>query len=272
MSCRRTATEVDAARIVKTRYRRYVAIGDSSTEGLMDPDGAGGYRGWADRLAGHVARQQGSLLYANLAIRGRKVRQIREQQLAAALAMKPDLATLFGGTNDVVRPSFDAAAVAADIEHMQRSLIDAGATVLGFTLPDLAGVMPVGRLVSGRVEEMNRALRRVSRSTGAILVDFADYPVASDPRLWNEDRLHANSLGHERIAAALADALGLEGFDGAWSRPLPPLSRGPVDLLASEVGWIGSYFLPWIWRRLFGRSTGNGRGPKRPELRPVALD
>ena len=53
-------------------FTRYVAIGDSSTEGLDDPDGTGGYHGWANRLAARVAAARKSpLLYANLAIRGR---------------------------------------------------------------------------------------------------------------------------------------------------------------------------------------------------------
>ncbi len=32
-------------------YLRYVAVGDSQTEGLLDGDEHTGYRGWADRLA-----------------------------------------------------------------------------------------------------------------------------------------------------------------------------------------------------------------------------
>ena len=253
------------------RYQRYVAIGDSSTEGLEDPDGNGGYRGWANRLAEHVAKEQGSLLYANLAVRGRRTRQIREQQLEPSLAMRPDLVTLFAGTNDVVRRSFDAEAVAADIEHMQREHIEAGATVLSFTLPDLAGVMPLGRLVASRVETMNAALRSLSESTGAILVDFAAHPIASDRRLWHEDRLHANSLGHARIAAALAQALGLPGFDDSWTRPLPAEARTLGQRLSTELSWARHYFLPWVWRHLHGRSSGDGRRAKRPVLRPVEV-
>src|SRR6185295_7183943 len=48
-------------------FRRYVALGDSSTEGLDDPDPRGGYRGWANRLADWIATAQGPerpLLYA----------------------------------------------------------------------------------------------------------------------------------------------------------------------------------------------------------------
>src|SRR3954468_22071038 len=96
-------------------FARYVAIGDSSTEGLDDPDGRGGYRGWANRLAARIAAAQSTpLLYANLAIRGRATRAIRDEQLAPALAMKPDLVTLFTGTNDVVRRRFDASEVGRD--------------------------------------------------------------------------------------------------------------------------------------------------------------
>jgi lysophospholipase L1-like esterase len=136
------AERIDQPRV----FARYVAIGDSSTEGLDDPDGRGGYRGWANRLAAHVAAAQSSpLLYANLAIRGRSTRQIREEQLEPAVALGPDLVTLFSGTNDVVKPRFDAQAVGNDVEFMQRSLIEGGATVLGFTLPDLSLVLPVAR-------------------------------------------------------------------------------------------------------------------------------
>lgn len=254
-------------------FSRYVAIGDSSTEGLDDPDGRGGYRGWANRLAEHVSRAQSTpLLYANLAIRGRSTRRILDEQLEAAAAMRPDLVTLFTGTNDVVKPRFDADVVGRDVEHMQRTLIQGGATVLGFTLPDLSIVMPIARPIAGRVRALNEALRRASAASGAILVDFAQHSVGSDPRLWGEDRLHANSAGHERIAAALAAALQLPGTDESWSHPLPtPWSRSWAEAIGAEARWQRDYFFPWIWRHLRGRSSGDGRGPKRPTLSPFSL-
>ncbi|MHB1327935.1 MAG: SGNH/GDSL hydrolase family protein, partial [Gemmatimonadales bacterium] len=205
------------------RFERYVAIGDSSTEGLDDPDGKGGYRGWANRLAERLASTQGQVLYANLAIRGRRTRQIRDEQLDAALAMQPDLATLFTGTNDVVARGFDPDRVGQDVEFMQRSLVQQGATVLTFTLPDLSPVMPLARFITHRVELLNQALRTASAQSGACLVDLARHPVASDARLWSSDRLHANALGHERIAAALAQAIALPGTCDSWAQPLPGL-------------------------------------------------
>jgi lysophospholipase L1-like esterase len=252
-------------------FSRFVAIGDSSTEGLDDPDGRGGYRGWANRLAERIAESQGGLLYANLAVRGLSTRQIKERQLAPALEMRPDLVTLFSGTNDVVRRRFDAAGVAADVLEMHRALIGQGATLLTFTLPDLTPVMPAARWITPRVELLNHTLRDVAARTGAILVDVARHPVASDPRLWSDDRLHANALGHARIAAALAEALGLPGTDASWCDPLPPAPpASSIQYLASELRWARHHLFPWIWRHLHGRSSGDGRTAKRPELKQLS--
>ena len=254
-------------------FERYVAIGDSSTEGIDDPDGGGGFRGWANRLAEAIAAAQDTerpLLYANLAVRGRRTRQIRAEQLAPALALRPDLATLFTGTNDVVAREFDLDAVAADVDAMQRALVDAGATVLTFTLPDYARVMPMARRITPRLRDLNRRLRSIAAANGALLVDFEAHPVAGDPRLWSDDRLHANAAGHARIAAALGQALGLPGSDGAWQEPLPPLPPAtPLARLGHELAWGRRHFLPWLWRHARGRSSGDGRLPKRPDLSPV---
>lgn len=265
-----------AARSSVAPFARYVAIGDSSTEGLDDPDGRGHYRGWANRLAERIAAtQDGGLDYANLGVRGLKTRAIRERQLDRAVAMRPDLATIFAGTNDAISREFDADAVAADIEHIEVSLIEAGATVLTFTLPDLLPVMPITRLpglrgIGHRVRALNALLRDVAARTGAILVDFEAHPTASDPRLWSDDRLHANAAGHARIAAALAHALGLPGTDDSWMEPLPPPPRLRLSTrILDELRWGTRHLVPWIVRHAQGKSSGDGIVAKRPTLEPV---
>ncbi|MEV8517811.1 SGNH/GDSL hydrolase family protein [Dactylosporangium sp. NPDC051484] len=256
-------------------YRRYVAIGDSTTEGLDDPDGNGGYRGWADRFAEHVARAQApdGLEYANLAIRGRTTTRIRAEQLTPALDLEPDLATVVAGMNDILRASFDVAEVARDIHAMQLALVRRGATVLTFTLPDPTPVMPIARPLRGRVLALNAQIRKATADSGAILLDLGAHPVASDPRLWSDDRLHANSAGHERIGAALAFALGLPGTDDAWTAPLAvPLPRRRHELVCAELAWMRRHMLPWAGRHLLGRSSGDDRVCKRATATPVLLE
>jgi hypothetical protein len=184
--------------------------------------------------------------------------------------MRPDLSTVVAGTNDLLRPRFDAGSVGRDVEFMQRALVEGGATVLTFTLPDLSGLIPVARFLTARTQALNDALRDASARSGAILVDLAAHEVASDPRLWSDDRLHANAVGHERISRALAHAIGLPGVDTSWGDPLPPIPRRSLGALAAaEVAWGRGYLFPWLLRHARGRSSGDGRQPKRPELQLV---
>jgi lysophospholipase L1-like esterase len=248
-----------------------VAIGDSSTEGLDDPDGLGGYRGWANRLAERLAAVDGTILYANLGVRGLRTREILDTQMAVAAAMRPDIATVFSGTNDVVRRHFDAAELERNLERLQSGLRATGATVVTFTLPDLTPVMPMARWLRPRIERLNQAIRSAASRSGAIVVDVARHPVASDYRMWSDDRLHANALGHARIAEALAQALGLPDATDGWRAPLPGSSdRSVAELFGAEVRWGRRYLLPWIWRHLQGRSSGDGVVAKRPALLPVS--
>jgi len=253
------------------RFRRYVAIGDSTTEGLEDPyeDGSG-YRGWADRLAEALAMTNPELTYANLAIRGRKVPQMRAEQLEPALALRPDLASVLGGVNDILRRHVDLDAIAADMEAMVAALREQGATVIMMTYPDPTAVISVaaGR-IRERVAAFNEALREVAGRREAVLVDL-DREGVAHPSLWCEDRLHANSGGHERMAAAAGEALGISWPNERWRDPLPdqPAARLPARL-AADAAWMGRHLGPWVLRRVRGKSSGDGRLPKRPELGPL---
>ncbi|SEM52796.1 SGNH/GDSL hydrolase family protein [Streptacidiphilus jiangxiensis] len=252
------------------RFRRYVAVGDSQTEGLGDGDEATGWRGWADRLAETIAQQEPDLLYANLAVRGRLAGQVRAEQLAPALALQPDLVSVVAGMNDLMRPGVDTAAVTADLEAMFVAFTATGARVLTFTFPDIGRIAPPARALRPRVLDLNARIRAAAERHGVVVVDFFPRAATTDPRMWSADRLHASPLGHARIAAAAAEALPLPGSDSGWAEPLPPLA--PVGLprrAVQEAAWIGSFLGPWLLRRVRGRSSGDGRTAKRPDLRPV---
>ncbi|MEU6800213.1 SGNH/GDSL hydrolase family protein [Streptomyces neyagawaensis] len=252
-------------------YLRYVALGDSQTEGLGDGDDVQGFRGWADRLAERVARHSPGLLYANLAVRGRKAGEVRAEQLAPALAMRPDLASVVAGVNDVLRPSCDLDEVAGHVEAMFAALTAQGATVVTLMFPDVGRISPMARPLAPRVLALNARIREAAARHGVVVAETAAHPVATDPRLWSADRLHAGPLGHDRIADAAAYALGLPGSDDRWALPLPAdeVRAAGLRAVGAELRWAGSFLGPWLLRRLRGQSSGDGRRPKRPELLPV---
>ncbi|MFG2992686.1 SGNH/GDSL hydrolase family protein [Streptomyces sp. NPDC048257] len=250
-------------------YLRYVALGDSQTEGLGDGDDTVGLRGFADRFAEHLAAVNPSLRYANLAVRGRLAGQVRAEQLGPALALRPDLATVVAGVNDILRPRFDAAEVAGQLEEMFAALTASGAHVATVTFPDLGRLVPLARPVAPRIADLNDRIRAAAARHGVSVAETARPVAVTDPRMWTTDRLHASSVGHERIAAALAHAVGLPGSDDTWTHPLPQQVPGAGGSgLAAELRWAAAFLGPWLGRRLRGRSSGDGRTAKRPALLP----
>ncbi|MGW0122959.1 SGNH/GDSL hydrolase family protein [Streptomyces sp. NPDC003327] len=253
-------------------FERYVALGDSQTEGVGDGDDVGGLRGWADRFAELLAQENPGLRYANLAVRGRLAGQVRAGQLAAALALRPDLATVVAGVNDLMRPGFDADEVAGHLEAMFAALTAQGAVVATVTFPDVSRLVPLARPLGARIEVLNARVREAAARHGVVVAEAAGHEVGADPRLWSPDRLHSSPLGHARIAEAFAHALGLPGSDDSWTRPLPPPDALPPTGLrraGAELRWAGTFLGPWLGRRLRGRSSGDGRLAKRPELLAV---
>jgi len=255
----------------RVRYERFVAIGDSQTEGVGDPTGPGGLeRGWADRFAERLAAEQGDLLYANLAVRGKLMAQIDEDQMAKAIAMEPDLISLIGGLNDVLRPGCDLDLVLARMDAMQDRLAATGATVMSITYPDPALMMPLGRLLSDTVAEFNRGLRRIAGRHGTLLLDVAESAEVADPDHWCDDRLHLNSAGHQVLADGMFSLIEPLPEGQSWPGEVPVrAARQLPERVMAELRWAGAFLAPWIYRRLAGKSSGDGRAAKRPELTPV---
>ncbi|MFG2894049.1 SGNH/GDSL hydrolase family protein [Streptomyces sp. NPDC048248] len=258
--------------MTNTPYLRYVALGDSQTEGLGDGDDATGLRGWADRLAERLAQTTPEVRYANLAVRGCVAAQVHTQQLAPALALRPDLVTVVAGMNDLLRPSFDADEVAGHLEAMFEALTAYGARVATLTFPDVGRIIPLARPIRPRVVALNHRIRTAAQRHGVVVAETSHHDVVTDPRIWSPDRLHAAPLGHDRIAAAVAHALELPGSDETWTHPLPPPAT-PVPAgwraAAAEARWAAAFLGPWIGRRIRGRSSGDGRSAKRPQLAAV---
>ncbi|MFM7597981.1 MAG: SGNH/GDSL hydrolase family protein [Actinomycetota bacterium] len=249
-------------------WSRYVALGDSFTEGLMDDIGPDGrHRGWADRLACLLWERHPSLLYANLAVRGRLLAQVIDEQVPRALELQPDLVTLAAGVNDTLRRSYDLHASMTALDHAVAQLRSAGADVLLVAFGDPSRRSRVMGSVSGRIQAVNAATRAIAEHYGCFLVEFWGCAAFDGDDAWDEDRLHLSPVGHALAAAAAAEALGFG--DDSWRTPRPlPAPSGPVGRAGNNLRWAGRHFAPWLGRRLRGRSSGDGLEPKRAALAP----
>ncbi len=248
--------------------RSFVALGDSFTEGLDDVHPAGGFRGWADRVAERLAELEPGLRYANLAVRGRLLRQVVAEQVPRAVELRPDLVSFCAGGNDLLRPNGDPDALAEVFEDAVARLRATGAEVVVCTGADTRH-LPGLRAISGRVARYNLHLHAIAERHGCRLVDLWSMTVLRDRRAWSEDRLHLSAEGHRRVALRACEVLGVPVAED-WREPWPPAP--PVAWTArrrEDLRWARQYLLPWINRRLQGRSSGDGRAPKRPDLAPL---
>jgi lysophospholipase L1-like esterase len=252
-------------------WQRYVALGDSFTEGLDDPDPAvaGTYRGWADLTASELARTADGFQYANLAIRGRLYDAIVAEQLDPALAMRPDLVSFAAGGNDVLRRTCDPVALMERFDGTIEKLRTSGADVLVFRFANLVDRLPGAKLIGPRVRYLNDAVAEVAAKHGARLVDLWNDREFDNPAMWSVDRLHLASCGHQRVAAHVLTALDVEPPAAWWESPAYPRKRSWPIARVQDVRWAGTHLAPWIKRRLTGRSSGDNVSAKRPTLLPM---
>jgi lysophospholipase L1-like esterase len=256
----------------------FVAIGDSFTEGLNDAAPGGGFRGWADRLAGLLAAEYPGLQYANLAVRGKLLRQIVAEQVPAAAKMSPGLVSLGGGGNDILRPGSDPDTLAELFDAAVARLQGAGSNVLVFSVCDPA-TFPVMRLLRGRIAAYNMHLRAIADARDCYLVDLWSMPFLRTPAAWSGDRLHLTAQSHQRVALRACEVLGVPVTED-WRAPLAADRPGPAAAAPTRAAWLAArrddarwvrgYLAPWVSRRLHGTSSGGGRQAKRPALEVIA--
>jgi lysophospholipase L1-like esterase len=249
-------------------WTRYVAVGDSFTEGIGDPEPSspGGNRGWADRVADVLGSQTPDFAYANLAVRGKLLQQIIDEQVEPALQLRPDLISISAGGNDIIRPGTDPDDVAQRLDDAMARLRVDGATIVMFNGPDI-GMTPVLNRSRGKVAIYNENLRTIALKHDAVIADMWPLRELQDPRMWAPDRLHFSPLGHHTVARMFLTALNIDNdLEAYLPEPLPVQSwrQARVD----DISWAREYLVPWVIRRIRHQSSGDDVSAKRPVAAP----
>jgi lysophospholipase L1-like esterase len=255
-------------------FTRFVAVGDSFTEGMSDehPAQPGVYVGWADRLADRLAQVAAAsgrdFGYANLAVRGRVLEDIAGPQADAAVELEPDLVSIVGGGNDLLRGRVDVDALADRLEQAVGRLAAGGARVLLATPADPVDAPLLGR-ARGRYATYAAHTWSIARRHEAAVVDLWGIRALRDARLWAPDRIHLTTEGHRRVAASAYTALGFAAEED-WTTPLPPAPQIPrAHRVVAHARWAREHLAPWVGRRVRGETSGDAVSAKRPTVLPL---
>lgn len=246
-------------------FHRFVALGDSFTEGVGDaePTRPNGLRGWADRVAEVLATHTDDFSYANLAVRGRKIDGVIAEQVPAAIALDPDLISIYAGGNDILRPSVDIDAICARYDVALGKLAATGARLLVFTAYDPGG-SAIFRPLRGRFAVYNEMVRWSAERHGATIVDYWRLRDLRDQRHWDGDRLHMGPHGHQRVAIAVLDALKVPH---TLTVDLPEhVLRTRREIWNENATWTRESLAPWVRRRLARASSGDTVAARWPTL------
>jgi len=226
---------------------RYVALGDSISVGMGDPLPGGGWRGWPALLATGLPEPQ----MHNLAVLGAQTADIERDQLPAALALKPDVASVVCGLNDTLRGGFSPDRTGATVSRVIKALKEQGTVVLTMRMPDPGAMLGIpqglAKPLARRMHAVNAVLDDISAELGTLHFDAARDPEAYERRNWSVDRLHPNERGHRLIARRFHALLEESGFPVAPAPDQEPTSPPPTR--REEIAWMATKGTAWVLKR-----------------------
>ncbi|MGG8362964.1 SGNH/GDSL hydrolase family protein [Bacillus cereus] len=192
-------------------WKRFVAIGDSFTEGIGDEVEGIALKSWVDHF---VQLCENDIEYANFAKRGLVTEEIRLQQLEKALTFNPDLVSLIAGANDVLKGRWNHDAYKNDMEFMIDTLSKAGADIIIANLPDFTVRLPFAaekkQVIKEQLLEANEVIHSLSREYKLHHVDFWNHHLVNDNTFWSKDLIHPNSKGYVKVAELIFSSLPVQ--------------------------------------------------------------
>jgi acyl-CoA thioesterase-1 len=177
----------------------WVALGDSTAQGIGAPSPDQGYVGQVHRVL--EARTGQAWRVLNLSKSGGRMSDVLADQLPRleALEQAPALVTCAVGANDIVRRTPLAQAEREMREIMAR--LPAGAVI---------GNLPQG-LGPTRIRALNDLIESEAAGAGLRVADVYAHSGPPWEGKFAEDRFHPGVLGYTHWAAAFTEALGLDG-------------------------------------------------------------
>lgn len=192
----RQAWAEEARRALETDGPLWVALGDSTAQGIGASAYDQGYVGQLRRLL--EARDRRAWRVINLSVTGARVRDVLDLQVPRldALDARPDLVTCAVGANDMLRPG------------VRRVLAVMSALIERLPAGSLLATLPQG-VGRRRPAAINELIASEASRRGLVIVDLWSHTGPPwDGRL-AADRFHPNDVGYRAWTAVFAEALKL---------------------------------------------------------------
>ncbi|MFJ4835226.1 SGNH/GDSL hydrolase family protein [Streptomyces sp. NPDC088747] len=232
------------------RPLRFVALGDSLTEGVGDPVGDV-WRGWAELLARGLAPADAPADFINLAVSGAQTRDVLERQTPEAMALGADVVSVVIGVNDTLRYTFDIHSVAARLDEVYAAFRAQGAVVMTACLPDPGYMLglpgSLARPLARRQRAVNAVVHALSERHGALHLHAAEEDWLKDRAMWSADKLHPGERGHRALALRFHALLGERGIATGVQPSAEP--EFPAPTRSASLWWLATAGTGWVARR-----------------------
>ncbi|WP_371597131.1 SGNH/GDSL hydrolase family protein [Streptomyces sp. NBC_00564] len=232
------------------RPLRFVALGDSLTEGVGDPVGEE-WRGWAALLAQGLAPADAPVEFINLAVSGAQTRDVLERQTPEAMALGPDVVSVVIGVNDTLRYTFDIHSVAARLDKVYAAFRGQGAVVMTACLPDPGYMLglpgALARPLARRQRAVNAVVHALSERYGALHLHAAEEDWLKDRAMWSADKLHPGEQGHRALALRFHALLAEQGIATGVQPSAEP--EFPAPTRSASLWWLATAGTGWVARR-----------------------
>ncbi|MFD7880308.1 SGNH/GDSL hydrolase family protein [Streptomyces sp. NPDC059766] len=228
---------------------RFVALGDSLTEGVGDPVDGTEWRGWAALLAAGLAA--GPVEFTNLAVSGAQTRDVLERQTQDAILLEPDVVSVVIGVNDTLRCTFDIHAVAERLDKVYAAFTARRAVLLTACLPDPGSMLrlpgALARPLARRQRAVNAVVHALSERYGAVHLHASEEAWLTDRAMWSSDRLHPGERGHRQLAVSFHDLLVQAGVAKGAAPSAEP--EFPAPTRSASLLWLATAGTAWVMRR-----------------------
>lgn len=225
-----------------------VVLGDSAAYGTGDITKADRTLGWTYRIANAITSP---MTYLNLARPGAKSTELVEHQLPIATLLRPNVAIVVVGGNDMLRNNFCPVRLKENLTEIFTRFGALGTHVITLELHDPSKVLKLPRALERallkRVNAVNAVYQELAESFPIIPIRARDIAGVHERKNWHVDLLHPGPRGHFLLAEAAVRELASRGL------PIKPLEvpEFPIISTREKVSWMLRKGTPWFIKRSF---------------------